>query len=85
MASSILDVSVKSLTFAKIMDQNQHESRQAAAQDFMKSLKQLEGIVQEDPEKSEVSKSPQPSSPSIELSAFEQAAADIEEFMRGQE
>ncbi|MBA3920822.1 MAG: hypothetical protein H0X31_03555 [Nostocaceae cyanobacterium] len=66
------------------MDQNQHESRQVAAQDFMKSLQQLEGILQEERAKPElVIESPQPLDASTsELSAFEQAAADIEKFMQ---
>jgi len=77
-----LDVSAARLTFGKIMDQNQHESRQVAAQDFMKSLQQLEGILQGQASEL-VIESPQPVEAStLELSAFEQAAADIEKFMQ---
>ncbi len=63
------------------MEQNQQESRKVAAQDLMKSLQQLEGILQEQASESVVETQPRETS-TLELSAFEQAAADIEKYMQ---
>ena len=77
------------------MDQRQRELRHAAAQAFMESLDQLQGTLQATdprPLKSELGSGSSPANsptrfreaPSARLDpvAFEQAAADIEQFIQ---
>jgi hypothetical protein len=83
------------LTFIllKMIESNQPEHRQAADEDFLKSLNQLENILQENPlieeeiapveDKSNIPV-PEPE-PKIDLAAWEDAVADIEQFLQSRE
>jgi hypothetical protein len=63
------------------MEQNQHQQRQAADQEFQASLHQLEDILHEDGAEDEVvTPPPQPEETPIDLEAFEDAVADIEQY-----
>lgn len=65
------------------MEQNQHQQRQSAAQEFQASLHQLEDILQENPDEDEVITTPQLEEDftPIDLAAFEDAVADIEQYL----
>ncbi|HEY9639884.1 MAG TPA: hypothetical protein V6C57_05340 [Coleofasciculaceae cyanobacterium] len=71
------------------MDQNQRDLRRAAAQSFLQSLGQLEETLQ--PSEAAVEPSDHaPASPqqtaspsSLDITALEAAAADIEQFIQG--
>jgi hypothetical protein len=77
-----------------MIEPNQPEHRQAADEDFLKSLNQLENILQENPlieeevtvveEKSNIPPVPEPE-PKIDLAAWEDAVADIEQFLQSRE
>lgn len=77
-----------------MIESNQPEHRQAADEDFLKSLNQLENILQENPlieeevavveEKSNTTPLPEPE-PKIDLAAWEDAVADIEQFLQSRE
>ncbi|MBD2432881.1 MULTISPECIES: hypothetical protein [Fischerella] len=74
------------------MEQNQHEQRRAADQEFQKSLDQLQQILQDDSTQTEET----PQSPSdyegdrqiaetssiIDLDVWEDAVADIEQYLQ---
>lgn len=74
-----------------IMEQNQPQQRQAAAQEFQKSLHQLEDVLQENPTGDEIVSELHSSSESdpqldedligVDLAAFEEAVADIEQYL----
>ncbi len=70
------------------MDQGQQKIRHIAAKEFMQSLDELQDILQKRQSSAEQapqsdSKQPQTSElPSNSLQAFEQAAADIEQFFQ---
>lgn len=77
------------------MDQNQRELRRAASEAFMESLEQLqETLKPNDYLPAELSKTGSRSSsenghsnhtsPSFDLTLFEQAAADIEQFLQNE-
>jgi predicted nuclease of restriction endonuclease-like RecB superfamily len=73
------------------MDRNEQTQRRAAAKEFLESLNQLEGILHEDAaENEETTKLPDVSFSeiqeddnlsAIDLDAFEDAVADIEQYM----
>jgi len=66
------------------MDQQQQELRHAAAQAFMESLEQLQVTLQQSdghPPR-QPSAPPKPQAAPIDLNMFEQAIADIDEFMQ---
>ncbi|MCG6134746.1 MAG: hypothetical protein MET45_08785 [Nostoc sp. LLA-1] len=73
------------------MEQNQHKPRQAADQEFQKSLEQLEDILQENldgdqgtpPVRNEITKEVElvEDLTVIDLAALEDAVADIEEYL----
>ncbi len=70
------------------MHKSQRELRRAAAQKFIQSLGQLEGMLEEQAQTPSDSASTSPTagnSPAIDLSAFEEAVADIEEYMQGKD
>jgi hypothetical protein len=75
-----------------MIDPNQPEDRQAADEDFLKSLNQLESILQENPLIEEVAPVeelktipvPEPEL-KIDLAAWEDAVADIEKFLESKE
>lgn len=73
------------------MDQQQQKLRSAATRAFMESLDHLEQALQETASMPETPAAPpkqiQPPSPDAEfdLSSFEQAAADIEQFMQARQ
>jgi hypothetical protein len=74
----------------KIMEQNQQQ-RRAAAKEFLKSLNQLEDILQESPTEEEETKKTDTAKTSdaelieikaeIDLEALEDAVADIEQYL----
>ncbi len=73
------------------MEQNQDYQRRIAAEEFQKSLDQLQGILQENPAEEEIIPEFIPDQISdveicenletIDLSAFEDAVADIEKYL----
>ncbi len=73
------------------MDQNEQKQRRTAAKEFLKSLNQLEDMLHEDTvENEETTELPSASiteiqeandSSAIDLEAFEDAVADIEQYM----
>jgi hypothetical protein len=71
------------------MNQPQRNLRRAAAQAFMESLEQLQTAIQDSenprkrltPPSAKDSDSPDPASEQFDLQSFEQAVADIEEFI----
>lgn len=68
------------------MNQHQQELRRAAAKAFIESLDQLhESLQTSDSSANQPQNNPSPSSnsnaPKFDLSSFEQAVADIEEFI----
>jgi hypothetical protein len=77
-----------------MIEPNQPENRQAADEEFLKSLNQLENILQENPlieeevapleEKLNTTPVPEPEL-KIDLAAWEDAVADIEQFLQSRE
>ena len=76
-----------------MIEPNQPENRQAADEEFLKSLNQLENILQENPvieevapveEKSNTTPVPEPEL-KIDLAAWEDAVADIEQFLQSKD
>lgn len=73
------------------MDHQQQKLRYAAARAFMESLDHLEQALQEATPASETPAAPPeqmpplPSEAEFDLSSFEQAAADIEQFMQARQ
>ncbi|WP_414544008.1 hypothetical protein [Nostoc sp. CCY0012] len=73
------------------MEQNQHKPRQAADQEFQKSLEQLEDILQENLDEDQGTPPVRNESKNevelvedltvIDLAALEDAVADIEEYL----
>ncbi|MEA5580832.1 hypothetical protein VB620_05690 [Nodularia harveyana UHCC-0300] len=67
------------------MEQNQDQDRQAADQKFQESLEQLEYILQKNSEEDSTppksADSSQDVSTNIDLSEWEDAVADIEEYL----
>ncbi|MBW4557563.1 MAG: hypothetical protein KME59_16810 [Trichormus sp. ATA11-4-KO1] len=73
------------------MEQNQHQERRAADQEFQESLEQLEDILQEDSTDNEATPTSHNGSTSevelvedlttVDLAALEDAVADIEEYL----
>ncbi|GAB1545579.1 hypothetical protein NUACC21_82550 [Scytonema sp. NUACC21] len=74
------------------MEQNEQEQRRAAAKEFLKSLNELEDMLHQNP--AEAEETPESSGESaseeqvaandsseIDLAAFEDAVADIEQYM----
>ncbi len=76
-----------------MMEPNQEGNRQAADEDFLKSLNELEDILQEIPIEAEVAPVEEKPSPTpipepelkIDLAAWEDAVADIEQFLESKE
>ncbi len=74
-----------------MMDQSQRELRQAAAEAFMESLDQLQETLQSSPEPPAIVAPVNPEQPrktsssQFDLDTFEQAVADIEEFIEQQQ
>jgi glutathione S-transferase len=63
------------------MNQSQRELRRAAAQEFLKSLNELEQMLQQESHPS-VRASPAPEDDTFsDMSAIEEAVADIEQYM----
>jgi hypothetical protein len=77
-----------------MIDPNQAENQPAADEDFLESLKQLENILQENPlieeevasveQKLNTAPVPEPEL-KIDLAAWEDAVADIEQFLESRE
>jgi hypothetical protein len=74
------------------MEPNQQEQRVAANQEFIESLNQLEGILQQNPPETEeatlVENQPEQiieaePDDKIDLAAWEDAVADIEQYLEG--
>lgn len=72
--------------YIKTMEQNQHHNHNE--QEFLKSLKELEEILQENPLVEETATTPLETTPKaakIDLAIWEDAVADIEQFFESQE
>ncbi|WP_338076321.1 hypothetical protein [Chlorogloeopsis fritschii] len=78
----------------KAMEQSQHEQRQAAAKDFQQSLGELQHILQENSAEEEIPKLPDDNisdeqfadrTSVIDLAAWEDAVADIEQYLQEKE
>lgn len=73
------------------MEPNQQEQRFAADQDFLKSLHELEDILQENasedsaPQPEEQVPTPEPDELNIDLAAWEDAVADIEQYFESKQ
>lgn len=73
------------------MEPNQQEQRFAADQDFLKSLHELEDILQENPLEEEAPQpeeptlTPEPDELNIDLAAWEDAVADIEQYFESKQ
>ncbi|BAZ09805.1 hypothetical protein NIES4071_16180 [Calothrix sp. NIES-4071] len=73
------------------MEPNQQEQRLAADQDFLKSLHELEDILQENaqedeaPQPEEQIQVPEPDELNIDLAAWEDAVADIEKYFESKQ
>ncbi|MBE9004413.1 hypothetical protein IQ259_05055 [Fortiea sp. LEGE XX443] len=70
------------------MEQNQHQQRRAADQEFHQSLNQLEGILQDSLTENAETQIEEPVEleladdlTDIDLAAFEDAVADIEKYL----
>jgi hypothetical protein len=70
------------------MEQNQHQQRRAADQEFQKSLDELEDILQESVTENEETQAESTTEVAsaddwadIDLAAFEDAVADIEQYL----
>jgi ABC-type transport system involved in cytochrome bd biosynthesis fused ATPase/permease subunit len=71
-----------------MMEQNQHQQRRAANQEFEKSLNQLEGMLHESLTENEEIQTEEITDEElmneltdIDLAAFEDAVADIEQYL----
>lgn len=73
------------------MEPNQQEQRLAANQDFLKSLHELEDILQENaleeeaPQPEDPLPAPEPDELNIDLAAWEDAVADIEQYFESKQ
>jgi hypothetical protein len=63
------------------MEQNQSQNNKE--RDFLQSLNQLEEILQENPQVEETATTSE--APKIDLALWEDAVADIEQFLKNQE
>lgn len=71
-----------------MMEQNQHQQRRAADQEFQESLDELEGILHESLTENEETQAEEITDEElvnqltdIDLAAFEDAVADIEQYL----